>query len=219
MISYKFIVELEEFIDKSAERLRAFRAAACLFLLLPAFSCSNEDLPPVCITGNCDAEMVFPIAIDENGYYHVDLSWDQQYYPYFTLDINASPIDPFYFYGDHPVAQANFDSNTTWIIGDTLVVQQNYYEPFTSPWNSNGPLPSYVGDLYLTQFAGMEINIAQGSPVYFSSANGRFTTKRTLGPFPPHMEGDTITVYMQVFWDAGDLSVVKSNFSEKFIVE
>lgn len=219
MINVKFILELREFISKSAVRLRAFRAAACLILVLPALSCSKNDFPSVCTTGYCDAEMVFPISIDENGYYHVDLSWDRQYYPYFTIDINASPIDPFYFYGDHPVAQATFDSNTSWIIGDTLVMQQNFYEPFTSPWNSNGPLPAYIGDINLSQYSGIEVNVAQGSPVYFSKKDGKFTTKRTLGPFPPAMEGDTITVFMKVYWDAGDMSVSRSNFLEKFIIE
>jgi len=204
---------------KSAGELRAFRAAAWPLLTLLALACSKPSDPSVCITGDCNAEMVFPISLDENGYYHVDLSWDQEYYPYFSIDINASPIDPFYFYGDSPVASAEFDSNTSWIVGDTLVMRQEYYLPFTTPWNSNGPLPYYIGNLNLTQFAGIEVNVAQGSPIYFREKQGDFTTKRTLGPFPPTMEGDTITVYMKVTWDAGMESVTKSHFLEKFIVE
>ena len=148
---------LNHYLDKvkSAGELRAFRAAAWPLLTLLALACSKPSDPSVCITGDCNAEMVFPISLDENGYYHVDLSWDQEYYPYFSIDINASPIDPFYFYGDSPVASAEFDSNTSWIVGDTLVMRQEYYLPFTTPWNSNGPLPYYIGNLNLTQFAGI----------------------------------------------------------------
>src|SRR6056300_1706051 len=132
-------------IKKIAGKLRAFRAAASLILLLALASCTKPlDDPTLCIPGYCDAEMVFPITLDENGYYHVDLDWDQEYYPYFAVDVNASPIDPFFFYGDHPVASAEFDSNTSWIIGDSLVVRQDYYQPFTGNWNSSGPLPHYI---------------------------------------------------------------------------
>lgn len=193
--------------------------AVLLLMILVASSCTKTEDPTVCITGDCDAEMIFPITLDENGYYHVDLDWNREYYPYFAIDVNASPIDPFYFYGDRPVASAEFDSDTSWIIGDTLVVRQDYFQPFTGNWNSNGPLPTFTNNLNLTQFAGIEVNVAQGSPIYFSEKNGDFTTKRILGPFPPMMEGDTITVYMKVLWDAGDNFVEKSHFSEKFIVE
>ena len=56
--------------------------------------------------------------------------------------------------------------------------------------------------------------------VYFSDdSNGEFTTKRTVGPIPPSLEGDTISVYMKVFWDAGLESIEKGNFIEKYIIE
>lgn len=206
-------------IKKIAGKLRAFRAAATLFIILTLASCTKPSDPTVCITGDCNAEMIFPISIDENGFYHVDLSWDLEYYPYFAIDVNASPIDPFYFYGDHPVASAEFDSDTSWIIGDTLVVREDYYKPFTGTWNSSGPLPHYIGNLNLTQFAGIKVNVAQGSPIYFKEKDDKFTTKRLLGPFPPTMEGDTITVFMKVLWDAGADYVEKSHYMEKFIVE
>jgi hypothetical protein len=33
------------------------------------------------------------------------------------------------------------------------------------------------------------------------------------------MIGDTVTVYMRVFWDGGDHSILKDKYSQKFIVE
>jgi hypothetical protein len=215
-----FNIVIKKLFKKIAGKLRAFRAAATLIILLHLTSCTLTPVDPsLCVTGDCDAKMIFPITLDENGYYHVDLSWDQEYYPYFAVDVNASPIDPFYFYGDHPVASAEFDSDTSWIIGDSLVVREDYYKPFSEVWNSSGPLPHNLSNLTLSQFAGIKVNIAQGAPIYFSEKNNKFTTKRLLGPFPPTMEGDTITVYMKVYWDGGTEFEEKSHYMEKFIVE
>ena len=219
MIKHKYTVELEEFISKSAGKLRAFRAAAVAVLSLLALSCSKDEFATVCLGGECEATMEIPGTTDVNGYHHIDLSWDQEFYPYFILDINATPIDPSQYIGGNPVATGRFDSDTTWIIGDTLVVKQVYYEPFTEPWTSNGPLPSYSGNLLLSQFAGTEVNVAQGTSVYFSQKNGEFTTKRTIGPFPPHMINDTITVFMEVTWRGSSETIKKSHYSEKFIIE
>jgi len=56
--------------------------------------------------------------------------------------------------------------------------------------------------------------------VYFADdIDGRFTTKRTVGPISQEFLGDTITVYMKVFWDAGSNSVEKDHYIGKYIIE
>jgi hypothetical protein len=231
MRNTKSVQELRRFISKSAGKLRAFRAAAWPILILTALSCtSNEDIyiaiteisieEPVCQGGICDADVIFPIESDENGYYHVPLDWSREYYPYFSVDIEAIPTSPSYYYGDSPVVKARFNSDTTWVIGDTLVVKQDYFNPFDSEWtSSNGPLPTYSENLDLTQFKGIVVNVAQNTTIYFSKKGPKMYSKRLLGPFPPYMKNDTITIYMEVMWDAGDNSVIKSDYLEKFIVE
>lgn len=219
MKNYKFTVELRRFITKSAGKLRAFRAAAVAVIVLPfALSCTKEE-SPLCLDGDCSAVMIAPGSLDENGFIHVDLSWEQEFYPYFIVDILASSIDPVEYIGGNPIATGKFDSDTSWIVGDTLVVQQAYYEPFSTPWTSNGPLPANIDNLVLTQFKGVEVNVAQGSLIYFKEDQGEFTSRRTIGPFPPHMVNDTITVFMEITWRGATQTVKKSNYLEKFILE
>ena len=66
---------------------------------------------------------------------------------------------------------------------------------------------------------GIEVNIAQSSPIYFHSKPEGYKTRRYLGPFIPQMIGDTISVYMKVFWDAGHNSVVKDHYIEKYMLD
>ena len=220
MQNLKLTVEQKEFISKIAVRLRAFRAAAWPIIALLALSCSKDQLPLTCIYGDCDARMIFPVEADSNGYYHIKLDWSREYLPYFTLDIEADPVDPLYTYnGEHGV-EAVFDSNTTWVIGESIVYTEPLYTPFTGDYTSSGtPLPTGTLDITLSQFKGMKINIVQPSPIYFSERNGKLLSKRVVGPIPPAVIGDTITLYMEVFWDAGNKSTLKSNYLEKFIVE
>ena len=220
MRNLKHVNDYKEFVVKSAGKLRAFRAAAWPILLLTAFSCTKDSISTVCLDGNCDASMIFPVEADENGYYHVPLDWNQEYYPYFSIDVEADTTDPEYRYAGDPVVTARFDSDTTWIIGDTLVMQQAYYKPFSSLWTSTaGALPSFVGNIDLTQFAGTVVPIAQHTHIYLTGKGPKLRSKRILGPFPPHMKGDTIQLFMEVMWDAGSLSIIDNSFSEKFIVE
>ena len=66
--------------------------------------------------------------------------------------------------------------------------------------------------------SNVEVQIVQETTVYFSESPARLESKRIVGPFPPEMIGDTITVNMEIFWDAGMESIIK-NYSEKFIVK
>lgn len=196
--------------------VRLARVCAASFALA---SCTIDPIAPETCLGGCDAQMIFPVQADSNGYYHIELDWDGEYLPWFTVGIKATPTVPEYQYNGSSVVEARFDSNTSWVLGDDLVIQQATYTPFgdyTSTWL---PIPASWVDVELPQYEGEEINIAQNTSLYFSQKNGSLYSKRILGPFPPTMKGDTITVYMRVFWEAGDHSILKDNFSQKFIVE
>ena len=220
MKKLKLTVDYKEFVVKFAGQLRAFRAAAWPILILTTLSCTQPDEPSVCITGDCTASILFPVSADKNGYYHVPLDWNQEYYPYFDVEVQVSPTSPEFYYNGDSVVAARFDSDTSWVIGDTLVMKQAYYKPFTGEWTSTGgALPTHWKNLNLSQFSGTVVNIAQNTSIYFKKNDKNLTSKRILGPFPPHIKGDTITIFMEVTWDAGDLSVTKSDFQEKFIVE
>lgn len=223
MTNSKLTTVYKEFVNKMSGKLRAFRAAACLILLLLTYTtCTKSNIPQssVCPDGDCNASIVFPEEADVNGYHHVILDWTKEYYPYFSVDVEADPTSEEYHYNGDPVVTALFDSDTSWIIGDTLVLKQAYYKPFTEEWTSTGgALPAEWRNLDLTQFTGTVVNIAQNTRIYFKEEGSKVTSRRVLGPFAPHLRGDTITVYMEVMWDAGVNSVIKSDYLEKFIVE
>ena len=174
-------------MNNSLGNLRAFRAAVVLLLIIFTHACSKPDapllLPDVC-PGGCSSQMVFPVEKGQNGYFTVELDWDGEYLPYFTLDLIASKVNPEYHYNGIGVVTAEFYSNTTWVLEKSQAV----------------------------------VKIAQETNVYFKDSGKDLTSKRTLGPFPPEMIGDTIVVHMETFWDAG-LKSKKHKISEKFIVK
>lgn len=99
-----------------------------LVLLILFASCSKDDsIPQVCYDGTCDARLEIPGELDDNGYYHIDLEWNGQYYPRFSIDTYADATDSYWWYNDQPVVQANFYTDTTWKFqNDVLpIVQQN----------------------------------------------------------------------------------------------
>ena len=199
--------------------VRLARVCAAGFALF-TLSCTPEPfLPSTCESGDCNAQIEFYRQEDENGYYHIELDWTGEYLPYFYVDIYADKTSEYYKYNDMSVVTARFDSDTSWIIGDTLVVQQAYYSPFGNTTQQGVPLPAGYNDVNLPQYIGTEVNVAQNTAIYFNDKPEGFTTRRYLGPFIPQMIGDTITVYMKVNWDAGDQSQIKSHYLEKFIIE
>ena len=200
-------------------QLGAFRAAVVLLLIVFTHACTKPPLTPDTCPGGCDAQMIFPSNKDQNGYYHVELDWDREYLPYFHLDAVASKVDPHYHYNGIGVVSAEFDSNTTWILGDSLVYSNPTYNPFTGNYSSAGAMiPINVNEVVMSQFAGTELNVVQSTSVYFSDNGKNLKSKRIVGPFPPQMIGDTITIYMEIFWDAGMQSILRE-YSEKFIVK
>jgi hypothetical protein len=155
-----------------------------LFLLLLLGSCTKDDIfPPICIGGDCSAEFYIDYPQDENGYYHIDLNFDQEYLPKFDIKVGATVTHPYWWYNDSPVVVAVFETDSYW---------------------------RYENDL---------LPAVQGSRVYFKQVTrSKATTKRIVGPFPPEMIGDTITIYPTIMWDAGN-AYEKQTFSLKFIVK
>ena len=193
-----------------------------LLLVVVSFfliGCTPEDIYPDTCPGGCDAQMVFSQTKDINGYYHIPLDWTGEYLPYFFVDVIASEVDDLYRYNEESVVEARFDSDTSWKIGDSLVIKQAYYTPFGNYTSTGLLLPAGWTDVTLTQYEGEVINIAQPTGLYFNDSSGELRTRRYLGPFIPEMIGDTINVYMRVYWEAGDHSTLKDTYIEKFIVE
>ena len=65
-----------------------------LFTLL-ALSCSKtDDISSPCMSGDCDARLILNYPQDTNGYYHVDLNFNAEYYPRFNIfvEYNLAPI-------------------------------------------------------------------------------------------------------------------------------
>jgi hypothetical protein len=205
-----------------AARLRAFRAAACIFLLPFAASCVHDDIVPQgCIGGECNAIIDFGIGKDINGFYHVKLDWNREYLPYFTIKASASRIPEEHHYNKVPYVSADFDSDTFWVIGEGVTYREPLYNPFNSTYTSSGTmLPSQVTQVTVNTLKGTKVNVVQSTEIYFrEDQDGSFSTYRTVGPFPPELKNDTITIFMRVFWDMGGESVIKDHFVEKFIVE
>lgn len=64
-----------------------------------------------------------------------------------------------------------------------------------------------------------EQEVVQSTTLYLSKyAEGKSYTKRTIGPIPPQMEGDTLLVNVEIVRFEGK-SEKKSNYLLKFIVE
>lgn len=210
-------------INNSSRQLRAFRAAASLFLIALTLSCEKDVLVPnTCEGGECNAYITTPYPIDSNGYTHVDLEWIGETLPYFTLDIHANRTDPHWWYNDQPVVSAEFDTDSYYVIGDSLAFSIPLYNPYQGLETYYGyPIPVQDTIIYLNQFAGMTFPVVQNDTrIYFSDDfNGDFTSKRTVGPIPNSFVGDTITIYMKVFWDAGNNSVLREDYFEKYIIE
>lgn len=208
---------------KISWQLRAFRAAASLSIIALISSCEKEVLiPNTCESGDCDAYIFSDYTVDSNGYTHVDLEWNSVYDPYFTLNIEASRTSPEWYYNDQPVVSAEFDTDSYYVLGDSLAFTLPLYNSFTGLETYEGyPIAVQDTTIYLNQFEGMVYPVVQNDTrIYFSDDfNGRFTSKRTVGPIPQGFLGDTITVYMKVLWDAGSYSVEKSDYIGKYIIE
>ena len=208
-------------ITKSRCNLRAFRAAASLIFLYALTSCEREQFNLPCETGYCEYNILSPTGADENGYIHTELDWTSEYWPYFTLDVEADRTADEYKYNGESVVQAQFDTDSYFILSDSLNVTINLYNPWQGLETWGGyPIPVRDTIVTLSQFEGYIVPVVQNTNIYFSEDEvGRFTTRRVVGPFPPTMIGDTITLYMKVKWDLGSEILTKDDFIQKFIIE
>ena len=205
---------------KSRCNLRAFRAAATLLILTALFSCEKESFAPPCETGECNAYIQSMFYKDSNGYYHAELDWTREYYPYFTLDIYADRTSQEYRYNNVSVVTAQFDTDSYFVLQDSVAFTISLYQPWLGLWTYDGvPIPYENTTIYLNQFEGTIVPVVQDTQIYFSDDElGNFTTKRVVGPFPPSMIGDTISIFMKMRWDIGDI-LEKDSYIEKFIIE
>ena len=207
-------------ITKSRCNLRAFRAAASLIILYALTSCEIETFAPPCETGDCDAYITSTFIKDSNGYYHAELDWTREYYPYFNLDVHADKTSYEYWYNNESIVEAEFDTDSYFVLNDSVAFTISLYQPWQGLWTYDGtPIPYENTTIYLSQFEGTIVPVVQSTPIYFSEDElGRFSTRRVVGPFPPTMIGDTISIYMKVRWDIGE-SYIKDHYVEKFIIE
>ena len=214
-------IVVTKLIKKIAGQLARLRAAALPLLVLTLFSCEKESFAPPCETGDCNASIESTFYKDSNGYYHAELDWTREYYPYFNLDVYADRTSPEYWYNSESVVQAEFDTDSYFVLGDSIAFTISLYQPWLGLWTyDNIPIPYENTTVYLSQFEGTIVPVVQNTDIYFSNnrEDGRFYTRRTVGPFPPTMIGDTISIFMKVKWDIGEI-ITKDSYVEKFIIE
>ena len=215
------------------------RSAILGLLLLPAFSCMDDDTAN-CTTAECEGKMALNYTQDSNGFYHVPLDWSEQYYPRFDLYVEGSKTVSDCKYNNVSVVSAAFDTDTYWFLDDSLAVTFPLYSPWTSLYtNYYWDHPLSVGDttVILSQFEGYPVPIVQKDTriyleEYFpgsdyqpadeyepSNSNDFLWSKRIVGPIHPDLVGDTITIYMAMDWDCGDKSEAREDFFVNVIIE
>ncbi len=173
-----------------------------------------------CIDNNCDAKMVFNYPQDSSGYYHIKLSWTSPYYPRFNLYCEAKKylIDG---RDDLSIISATFDTDTYWVLGDSVAFIVPLYNPFQSLYTNpywNHPLPFRQDTIILNQFEGLLVPVVQkDTRIYFkeyfegnlyrpadeykpTDPEKYLWSKRIVGPISPSLKGDTATIFMQVSW-------------------
>jgi hypothetical protein len=211
--------------NKIAGQLARLRAAVPFTIALTLLAaCSVDPLAlDDCVGGPCSAKMLDSFYKDSNGFYHAPLDWSREYYPYFNIDVVATKPNREYWYNGVPVVEANFDTDTYFILNDSITFTLPLYQPYGGLETYGGfPIPVGNTTVILSQFAGTVVPIVQNDTrVYFShdEQDVLVSTRRTVGPIPPTLIGDTISVYMKVKWDLGTRILVKDNFVQKFIIE
>jgi hypothetical protein len=194
-------------------------------LIVLLTSCSkNDDLYPSPFSNTREGEFKISMQApkDNNGYYHY--KFNPNYNPNFNythIFAEASPItNERYIYNGSSVIEGKFDSDAFWIIGDSLAITIPLYNPFSSLYSSpyfTTPLPTRNKTVILSQFKGFIVPVVPTTGVYFKKYDSRMDdyipksnnlwTKRTIGPIPIYMKGDTITVYSKVAWECGNYSI------------
>ena len=210
-----------------------------LFFIIVLAGCEEEKLT-ICVTGNCTGALIVPgLEPDVNGYYHISFP-TSNYYPRFVLYVEASKVIEPCLYNKMAVVEATFDTDTYWIMGDSLSVVIPLYNKFTSLYTSpywNRPLPVGSDTVILNQYAGLIVPIVQTDTriylqEYFAGNNYRnpdeykptdpdkfLWSKRIVGPISPLLKGDTATIFMKLGWDCGKDSIDDDRFVVKIVFE
>jgi len=165
-----------------------------LLFLFSIVSCSEEDSrPSLCQDGFCDGSLYIPFPKDSNGYYHVDLDFEGDYLPRFSIFVEADDVDPFYYYNDIGVVQSAFESSSYWVMNNGVEVD-------------------------IVQETTIYLNNSTDNTEYIPTTTGRKWGKRIVGPIPNEFIGDTIRIRAEIYWDGGSNSASQL-FEEKFIIE
>ena len=181
-----------------------------------------------CIDDVCDAKMVLYYPKDSSGFYRIKLNWEGPYYPRFNLYVEAKKYKT-----GNSIISARFDTDTYWVLGDSIAFVVPLYNPFTSLYTNpywNNPLPSRLDTIILNQFEGLLVPVVQKDvriylKEYFPGSENQHPdefkpsdpakymwSKRIVGPISPSLKNDTSTIFMNVIWDelAADDEVIYS---------
>lgn len=194
-----------------------------IFLLLVVSGCRKSNDPYPFVNGK-QTKLVMNYPKDNKGYYIVPLDTTTNSNR-FNIYAEASKLIPFYWYNNVSVMSVKFDSNTFFVLGTLdgdLVVHIPLYSPFTGFYSSpyyNIPLPVKNKTVILSQYANSIISVVQGTEIYlkeyfagnlykpadeYKPEDGMYWSKRIVGPIPKYFQGDTITIYSETYWDAGN---------------
>ena len=203
-----------------------------IFLLaLLTLSCTKpeEDLSSPCLSGDCNARLILDYPQDENGYYHVDLDFDGEYYPRFNIYVEADDMYEEYQYNGRTIIEAKFDTDTYWTVDGDLNFSVPLYNPWLSLTTYNGTqIPVGSQNVNVSFFDEYVVPIVQrGTRIYLSDdcfggcieTPGKLYGKRIVGPISPQILNDTINVYGEVFWEAGSKYEFDDELVAKIIIK
>jgi len=185
----------------------------------------------VCVDNTCDVIFGFStegsvlvastpdnqkyIQPDSNGYFHIYLNYNREYWPWFKLDVYATKLKKEWLINDVSFVTAAFGSNKSWVIGDSLTYTVPLYKPLGGLTTSSGQMiPEESNEITLSQFAGIEVNLVQSSSIYFREQGDFLWSRRVVGPIPHYFVGDTVTIGMEIQWR----EKIYKNYEQKFII-
>ena len=200
-----------------------------LTLLILSCTKPDDDFSSPCLSGDCDARLILNYPQDDNGYYHIDLDFNGEYYPRFDIFVEADDMYPEYQYNGVTVIEARFDTDTFWTVNGDVNFTLPLYNPWLSLTQYNGtPIPTDEVDVSLNFLDGYVLPVVQrDTRIYLSDdcyggceeQPSKLYGKRIVGPISPQILNDTITIYGEILWEAGSKYQVKNDLVAKIIIE
>lgn len=203
-----------------------------IFALLNIGCEKQESMAPFCTSGDCNATLILNYPQDENGYYIVDLDFNEAFqlgfWPTFDVYIEADDINSQHrFYDGNRIVEAVFDSDTFWTSSNDIFTIPSYV-PFTdrSIYNDK-PITVGYKKLKISNFQTETICVAgEGKHMLkekcegnIKHKKGKLYTKREVGGIPVTYINDTISIYSKVVW-VGDKKIeLQSDLSAKVIIK